>query len=346
MKRIDRPYLDDRPYPKKRMVVEDYGKVYVSGDGPGDCDKYGAREASVFEANGTYYLFVDGAGPDGWVACQARSKDLVNWEKMGPALELGDPGEIDSAGACSPWVYEENGKWHMFYLGTPNAGPPPELVPAFPYVSLKASTTNPEGPWVKEKDNAPFEAPRGSYYQDTSSPGFVIKHNDEYLMYFSAAVEEQRKNDTGRFAVRGLSIARTKDLEGKWTPDASPAIPLEEQVENSSIYFEEETGTYYLFTNHIGIEDDGEDGVVEYTDAVWVYWSKDPNNWNPENRSIVIDRHNCTWANRCIGMPSVIKKDGRLAILYDAPEGDSIDANYRHIGLAWADLPLKFVDEN
>ncbi|MEX0322684.1 MAG: hypothetical protein AB3N63_11030 [Puniceicoccaceae bacterium] len=345
MKRIDRPYYDNRPNTSKRMKVKDHGIVYHHGDGPGDCDKYGAREASVFQNNGTYYLFVDGAGPTGWLACQSRSNDLVNWQKMGAALDLGDAGEMDSASASSPWVYRENGKWHMFYLGTPNAGPAPELVPAFPYVSMKAWATDPEGPWIKDKENVPFVAPKGSYYQDTSSPGFVIKHNGEYLMYFSAAVEEDRKSDTGRFAVRGLGIARTTDLEGPWTPDPEPVIPQEEQVENSSVFYEEETGTWYLFTNHIGIEDDPENGVVEYTDAIWVYWSKDPNNWDPANKAVVIDGHNCSWSNRCIGMPSVIRKDDRLAILYDAPEGDSIDANYRNIGLAWADLPLKFVED-
>jgi hypothetical protein len=32
---------------------------------------------------------------------------------------------------------------------------------------------------------------------------------------------------------RTLGIARTRDLDGVWTPDAQPLVPIEEQVENS-----------------------------------------------------------------------------------------------------------------
>jgi len=39
-------------------------------------------------------------------------------------------------------------------------------------------------------------------------------------------------------------------------------------------------------------------------------------------------------------MPSVIKVGARLAILYDAPGGDSKSHMKRDIGLAWLELPL------
>lgn len=333
-------YIDDRPTARYRLKVTDKGRVYESGNGPGDCDRYGAREASLFENDGTYYLFSDGAGPDGWIACQAKSRDLENWEKMGPILELGEKDEMDSACVASPWVYREGDRWHMFYLGTPNAGAPPERLPSLPYVSLKAYSDHPEGPWVKEKDKVPFPPVKGSYYQDTSSPGYIIKEGDEYLMYFSAAVDIWN-GDKAPYAKRGLGIARTKDLNAPWTPDPEPAIPLEEQVENSSVYYDRDEEMWYLFTNHIGIDEHKEWGLVEYTDSIWVYWSKDPGKWDPENKAVVLDGESCSWADKCIGMPSVLEKDGKLAIMYDSPGGDSIDNNYRHIGLAWAELPLK-----
>ena len=108
-----------------------------------------------------------------------------------------------------------------------------------------------------------------------------------------------------------------------------------EQIENSSLYFEPANQTWFLFTNHIGLED------FEYTDAVWVYWSKDLNKWSSANKAVVLDGKNCTWSTKCIGLPSVIKVQNKLAILYDVPGGNSKSHMRRDIGLAWLSLPLQ-----
>jgi hypothetical protein len=92
---------------------------------------------------------------------------------------------------------------------------------------------------------------------------------------------------------------------------------------------------WFLFTNHVGIDARG-----EYTDSVWVYWSKDLNRWDPQHKAVVLDRRNCTWSQDCIGLPSVIQVKNRLAIVYDAPGDHSVSHVRRHIGLAWLDLPL------
>ena len=131
-----------------------------------------------------------------------------------------------------------------------------------------------------------------------------------------------------------MGIARTKNLDGSWTVDPNPIVPLEEQIENSTLYYEKSNQTWFLFTNHIGID------KGEYTDAIWVYWSKDLNQWDPKNKAVVLDGLNCTWSAKCIGLPSVVPVGNRLALFYDAPEGGSISHMKRHIGLAWLDLPL------
>lgn len=323
-------YKDGRSSASQRLDASDAGVVLRHGNGPEDCDKYGAREALVYEHAGKYYMHYDGAGPKGWLACLAISDDLKNWDLQGPVLDLGPPGSSDSAAASSPWVYHEGSRWHMFYLGTPNASPPPDRVPRFPYLTLKATSNNPDGPWKKQVDLVPFNTKEDTFYAATASPGHVVKHKDEYLMFFSGSTHEPKIERT-------LGIARTKDLDSTWNIDPEPMVPLTEQIENSSLYFEEETGVWYLFTNHIGINDLDQ----EFTDAIWVYWTKDLNNWDTENKAIVLDGKNCTWSKRCIGMPSVVKCDNRLAILYDAPGSDSIAHIRRDIGLAWLDLPLK-----
>ena len=113
-----------------------------------------------------------------------------------------------------------------------------------------------------------------------------------------------------------------------------PIVPIEEQIENSTLYYEKSNRTWFLFTNHIGID------RGEYTDAIWVYWSKDLNHWDPANKAIVLDGRNCTWSKKCIGLPSVVQVGNRLAVFYDAPGGDSTSHMKRDVGLAWLDLPL------
>lgn len=324
-------YADGRPMATLRFPCTDQGIILRYGNGPDSCDAYGAREAVVNRVGQTYYLFYDGAGKDGWVACLAESKDLKTWSEKGALLSLGAPGSKDAKSASSPWVIKEDGIWHMFYLGTPNTSPAPDRIPSFPYLTMKAKSASLEGPWIKQYDVVPFSPIGGTYYSATASPGFIVPYKKEYLQFFSASIQDHD------LTKRTLGIARTRNLNGAWRVDSLPIVPLSEQVENSSLYFEDKIKTWFLFTNHIGINQSG----TEYTDAIWVYWSTDLNRWNTKNKAIVLDSSNCSWAKGAIGMPSVIRSGNRLALFYDAPGGSSISHMKRNIGLAWIDLPLK-----
>ena len=119
----------------------------------------------------------------------------------------------------------------------------------------------------QQKEVVPFTTKPGTYDSITASPGQVLKLEGEYLMYFSATTRKPGNPSVQRT----LGIARTKNLDGQWPPDPEPMVPIEEQVENSSIYYEPTNKTWFLFTNHIGF-----DGG-EYTDAILVYWTQDPN---------------------------------------------------------------------
>ncbi len=323
-------YRDARPAATMRMDATDHGVVLRYGDGPGKCDTLGARDVWVFEDRRTYYMHYDAAGPKGWLTSLAVSKDLLKWEKKGPVLDFGKPGEDDSKGACYGVTYRDGKQWHMFYLGTPNVTAPPNLIPGFPYLTLKARAKGPAGPWIKQKNVVPFRTKPGTYYSITASPGQVIKHGDEYLQFFSSTTRKP-----GNPCVqRTLGIARTKNLDGPWTVDPKPMVPIEEQIENSAIYYEKSNKTWFLFTNHIGID------RGEYTDAIWVYWSKDLNKWDPKNKAVVLDGKNCSWSKKCIGLPSVVQVGKKLALFYDAPGGNSTSHMKRHVGLAWLGLPL------
>lgn len=321
-------YPDGRPTATLRIDAQDQGIVLRYGDGPDKCDMLGARDVWVFEVDGTYYMHYDASGTEGWLSSLAISKDLVNWEKRGPILNFGQRGEGDSKGACYGVTYHDGEQWHMFYLGTPNVSQPPDLIPSFPYLTMKAKGNSPAGPWIKQEEVVPFRPKPGSYYSATASPGQVIKYGDEYLQFFSASTNQGK-------TLRTLGIARTKNFDGVWAIDPEPIVPLEEQIENSTFYYEESNKTWFLFTNHIGIDDGN-----EFTDAIWVFWSKNLNQWNPANKAIVLDGQNCSWSKKCIGLPSVVQVGNRLAIFYDAPGGNSTSHMKRHVGLAWLDLPL------
>jgi predicted GH43/DUF377 family glycosyl hydrolase len=321
-----RCYADGRPAATMRLDAQGAEPIIRHGDGPNRCDYLGAREAIAFQAGDTYYLHYDGAGPRGWLACLATSKDLHHWDLKGPVLDLGDKGEDDSGTASSPWTIFDGKLWHMFYVGAPLTTPPPDRIPAVPYYTFTATAPSPAGPWTKKKGFQPFRTQPGTYYAIEASAGQTIKYGGEYLMFFSAAAGNPLK--------RTLAIARTRDLNGKWTVDPQPILPPEEQVENSALYFEPTNATWFLFTNHIGLDHRG-----EYTESTWVYWSKDPNHWNPAHKAIVLDEVNCHWNVRDIGMPSVVKVKDRLALFYDAPAKDT-DNMGRDVGLAWLKLPL------
>lgn len=348
------PYVDGRPTAAYRLDARDAGVVLRHGDGPDRCDELGARDVWCFESDGTYYLHYDGAGVQGWLACLATSRDLQHWTKRGPVLALGKKGEMDSASASYGVTYRDGDTWHMFYLGTPNTSPPPDRVPWFPYTTMKAKAASPGGPWLKQAGVTPFKPKPGSYYSDTASPGQVVKHGDEYLMFFAASTNDPIK--------RTLGLARSKSLDTAWAVDPAPLVPADEQVENSSLYFEPTNQTWFLFTNHIGVSTIGQlgldpknlptelgnqvrNGAVEYTDAIWVYWTKDLNHWDPAHKAVVLDRHNCTWSRTCVGLPSVVKLGDRLAILYDAPGGTGMSHMRRDVGLAWLELPLVTPDQ-
>ncbi|MGA2656463.1 MAG: DUF4038 domain-containing protein [Verrucomicrobiota bacterium] len=325
-------YSDGRPAATWRLDAQDGGVVLRHGGGPGNCDALGARDVWVWQHDGICYMHYDGAGPKGWLTCLATSRDLVHWTVKGPVLDLGKAGEDDSASASYGVTFFDGRQWHMFYLGTPHVTPPPDLIPGFPYLTIKAQSESPEGPWQKQTAVTPFRTKPGTYYSATASPGQVIRQGDEYLMFFSASTDRPIK--------RTLSLARTKDLNGPWAIAPEPIVPPDEQVENSSLFYDDESRTWFLFTNHVGVEDG-----LEYTDAIWVYWTRDITRWNSGHKAVVLDRTNCKWSKHIIGLPSAVKAGSRLAIFYDGNGSAKMPGGVkshmdRDVGLAWLDLPL------
>jgi hypothetical protein len=356
-------YEDSRPAPRYRLNARDQGVILRHGGGE-EFDARGARDVWAFrtcspherakgperghQADGscgkqseTYFLHYDAAGPDGWLTSQAISTDLQTFVKKGPLLKPGPPGALDSASASYGTTYFDGQVWRMYYLGTQTASPKPDLVPMGPYYTLEAKAKRPEGPWIKQA-GVVLTPEKGTYYDLTVSPGYIVKSGGRYLQFFSAG--KRKQIGVGRT----IGIARAESLDGPWTIDSNPIVPLDEQIENSSLYFQSTTRTWFMFVNHVALLDH-----QEFTDAIWVYWTQDLEHWNKDDKAVVLDAANCGWSKDAVGLPSVLPVGGRLAIFYDGldataktshSEAQSPDA-YRHmfrdIGLAWLDLPIR-----
>ena len=328
-------YRDGRPTAAFEMRARDVGVVLRHGDGPDSSDAFGARDVWAYEADGTYYLHYDAAGPRGWLVALATSPDLEHWTKRGLVLDLGAADQPDSRTASYGVTYRDRNAWHLFYLGATQTMLGPGLVPMGPYVTLKARADSPAGPWRKQRDVIPFWPTPGTFYAHTASPGPIVRHDGEYLQLFSAA--EVR----GDRIFRTIGLARTTHLDSAWRVSDAPLLPPEEQVENAALYHQESDGTWFMFVNHVGMNEHG----IEYTDAIWVYWTHDPLRWEPERRAVVMDARTSTWAKRIVGLPSVLRVGDRLALLYDGRAGTVLPSGTgqhmdRDVGLAWLELPL------
>lgn len=306
-------------------------------------DQFGARDVWVFQHDGHYFMHYDAAGSRGWLAALATSDDGLTWTKQGPILELGQPGEPDSASASYGTTYFAGDRWHMFYLGTPHATPDELKTPSFPYQTLKAVAVSPQGPWTKQPDVRPLQVVADTWYSHTASPGQVTWTGTEWLMIFSAATVRH----DGQI-LRTLGLARTGSLDEAWQIDPEPLLPLTEQVENSSLYYQPSTSQWFLFTNHIAVAHDVEPVPpqlsAEYTDAVWVYWAQELTGFNTRDKAVAVDAPSSGWSPRVIGLPSVIPLGSRLALYYDGAESDTIGHGDRDVAMLTLELPIVVPD--
>lgn len=313
----------------KRMPCSDSIVVLRHGE-EAFGDQHGARDVWVFRGDDRWLMHYDAAGDDGWLAVAASSPDGLNWTKIGAVLEMGSEGEADSAAATYATTFFHDGTWHMFYLGTDTTMDGDLKTPDFPYMTMKATADSPLGPWTKAAVR-PFSVTPGTYYSHAASPGQVIPWGDGWIMHFTA----QHRDETGKI-LRTLAIAYTDDLNGEWTIADRPFLPFDEQVENSALYFEEATGYWFLFTNHIG-----QTNGIEHTDAIYVYWATDPTQFNTHDKAVVVDAEISGWSPRVIGLPSVVVIDGRLALYYDGNPIDTTGHGDRDIAVTFLDLPLE-----
>jgi hypothetical protein len=320
------------PAPSRRMSFVDRGPVLLHGNGPAGCDLSGAREAIVFtdpSRPGSLLMHYDGAGPTGWLACRAESRDGgATWAKAGPVLRLNSNSLYDKASASSPWVKRaSDGTWHMYYLGAKYASSSPRYIPIAPYTTMHATSASALGPW-KQTGQVAVARKSGTWYGLSASPGPVLRLGKQWVIYFSGACSS------------GMSIgtARSSSPAGPWTVDPEPLVPITQRLENAALHYDRDTRLWWMLANHIGTAK-GSDGLA-YTDGIWAYWSRRPTDFSPSRSAVVLDGSSTSWT-KVIGMPSILRQGHSLQLYYDGIKGRArTDHMSRDIGLATLRLPL------
>jgi beta-fructofuranosidase len=140
----------------------------------------------------------------------ARSKDLVNWTVLPPALEAGEGAEPDANGAWTGSVIEAGGVFHIFYTGHKLGSATPQTI---------CHATSADGVTFNKTASNPILLPDTSLYEsiDWRDP-YVFWNGDEHCYWMLVAA---RLNKGPKWRRGCIALATSKDLV-KWSLDPEP----------------------------------------------------------------------------------------------------------------------------
>lgn len=201
----------------------------------------------------------------GWNIGIARSKDLVNWEKVGEIIPAPN-AEYEKKGLCAPGALVRDGKVHLFYQTYGN-GRNDAICHAVSEDGI-AFTRNPTNP---------IFSPTGEWNCGRAIDAEVCEFNGQYLLYFAT-----RDKD---FKIQKLGVATapasTNFNREDWTlaADSSILYPVYdwegECIEGASIA--RKNGKLYMFYAGAYNNAPQQVGVAVSTDGItWQRLSKEP----------------------------------------------------------------------
>ncbi|MBC7327761.1 hypothetical protein H5T87_06565 [bacterium] len=117
-------YLERFKYP--RLILEPTGRDGDSDSQLVDCFKvvldYDKGPGELFQKDGYYYAIYTGFDGQSYRCGLLKSKDLLNWEKVGMILDTGKEGDFDAGSAGGGVAFRWKGKFYMVYTGYPFKG--------------------------------------------------------------------------------------------------------------------------------------------------------------------------------------------------------------------------------
>lgn len=117
-------YLERFKY--HRLILEPTGKPGDYDSEMVDCFKivldYDKGIGELYQSGGYYYAVYTGFDGASYRCGLLRSKDLLNWEKLGMVLDIGREGEFDGGSAGGGVAFKWRSMFYMIYTGYPFKG--------------------------------------------------------------------------------------------------------------------------------------------------------------------------------------------------------------------------------
>jgi len=167
------------------------------------------------------------------------SRDLVHWEALPDAIDVGEPGEPDHGNCFTGSVIEREGIFHLFYTGHTENNPP------LPVETICHATSRDLIHWKKDPANPILRADERWYERDDWRDPLVFWNSDEerYWMLLTARLRTLRTPRRGCIA-----LATSPDLSHwevhppLWAPGIAYALECPDT-------FEAEGRRFLLFSN-------------------------------------------------------------------------------------------------
>lgn len=209
---MDHPELDRYRTPYK------LGVPVLTGSGtPGAFDEKAVDCPFVFQHDGAFYMTFVGFDGQGYQTGLARSRDLLNWEKLGVILKRGAGNSWDRANAAGTWLLCQNdlekprtllswqGKYWMAYHTYPGDGY--EVGPG--RIGLAWSDDENLLAWHRLPDPILTPEAGAEWEQAGLYKECLLRHEDTFYLFYNA------KNRDRRW-IEQTGLATSSDLR-TWT---------------------------------------------------------------------------------------------------------------------------------
>jgi len=179
------PYLIRFKYP--HLILEpSRGKDDFDGELV-DCFKivldYDSAVGEPYRKNDFYYATYTGYDGESYRCGLLRSEDLLNWERLGIILDVGNEEDFDWGSAGGGVAFKWKGEFYMFYTGYPLKGY--ENGPGKMGLALSSDLFHWRKIGMVIKPDERFEWEAGGLYQP-----FPLLHSDRFYLFYNAKNSE------------------------------------------------------------------------------------------------------------------------------------------------------------
>jgi len=182
------------------LTRPNYRTREITGIGP-QADVQRQDPSNVIQVGDSYYVWYTrrkaGVHPYASTVYFAGSKDGVHWTEHGEAIGKGDAAAWDGFGVITPYVAVLDGKYYLFYTGTPAAKPWRSRDPGgtLRHIGI-AIADQPHGPWRKYAGNPVLSPDAGAWDSLIVDDAHLIVRGGKCWMYYKGGHGTIRPDQT------------------------------------------------------------------------------------------------------------------------------------------------------